>query len=77
MNNKRTKSAKLTASPSLYQVAGPPLLELLRRLAPPEEARRHFQSARIEMLKGFRALIDARIERFSKATRKGEKIDLE
>jgi hypothetical protein len=46
----------------------------MRRLGPPEQARQHFESARIEMLKGLRALLDARIEQRSKAKTKGEKI---
>ena len=32
---------------------------------PPEEACKHFREARIEMLRGFRAIIDARIEHLS------------
>jgi hypothetical protein len=46
-------------------------------MGPPEQAREHFDAARIEFLKGLRALIDARIERVSKARTKGQKIDLE
>jgi len=53
------------------------LSELLRHLGPPEQARRHFDAARIEFLKGLRALIDARIEQVSKTHAKGEKIEVE
>jgi hypothetical protein len=49
----------------------------LRRLGPPETARRHFDAARVEFLKGLRALIDARIEQVTKASAKGEKIAVE
>jgi hypothetical protein len=49
----------------------------LHKLAPPEEARRHFESARLEFLKGLRALVDARIEQVSKHKTKGEKIRVE
>jgi hypothetical protein len=49
----------------------------LRRLGPPEEARRHFDAARVEFLKGLRALIDARIEQCTKASARGEKIAVE
>jgi hypothetical protein len=51
--------------------------ELVRRLGPPEQARSHFDAARLEFLKGLRALLDARIEHFSKSKLKGEKISVE
>jgi len=50
---------------------------LLRRLGPPEQACKHFETARLEMLKGLRAILDARIEQASKRDRKGEKIEVE
>lgn len=73
------KNAKQTAkeSPCLCQGAGPVLTELLRRLGPPPQARQHFDAARLEFLKGLRALIDARIEQVSKAGARGEKIRVE
>jgi hypothetical protein len=57
--------------------AGPALSDLLRRLGPPPQARKHFETARLEMLKGLRAILDARIEQVSKRGRKGEKIEVE
>ncbi len=36
---------------------GPVLTEFLKRMGPPEGARRHFDQARVEFLKGVRALI--------------------
>ena len=36
-----------------------------------------FEAARLEILKGFRALLDARIEKRSRASRRGEKIAVE
>jgi hypothetical protein len=51
--------------------------EFLKRLGPPPEARRHFETARVEFLKGIRALIDARIAHFAKPSAKGEKITVE
>jgi hypothetical protein len=53
------------------------LSELLRRLAPPAEARGHFDAARLEFLKGLRALLDARIEHVSKPRSKGQKLRVE
>ncbi len=73
---KKTKSPAAGA-PCVCQGAGPALSELLRRLAPPAEAQRHFESARIEFLKGLRALIDARIERLSKPKARGQAINVE
>jgi hypothetical protein len=40
---------------------GPAVTDFFKRMGPPESARRHFDQARIEILKGLRALIDARI----------------
>ncbi len=42
-----------------------------------EEARRHFRNSRIEVLKGFRAILDARIERLSRTTAPGASIKVE
>jgi hypothetical protein len=44
---------------------GPALSHLLDNLGP-REAREHFRSARVEFLKGLRAVIDARIEHLSR-----------
>lgn len=77
MNKKTKPSPKLESGACLCYGAGPALSELLRRLGPPEQARRHFDAARLELLKGIRALIDARIEQVSKARAKGEKIEVE
>ena len=76
MNNKTKKSTKTSGAPCLCQGAGPALSELLRRLGPPAQARKHFETARLEMLKGLRAILDARIEQCSKRGRKGEKIEV-
>jgi len=57
--------------------AGPMLSELIRRLAPPAEARRHFEAARIEILKGIRAVIEDRINRRSRPKARGQAINVE
>lgn len=77
MNNKSRKNPKEASGPCLCQGAGPVLSELARRLAPPEAARGHFETARLEFLKGLRALLDARIEQCSKPRSKGQKISVE
>ena len=74
---KKNKSSTAGGSPCACQGAGPALSELLRRLAPPDEARRHFETARLEFLKGLRAVIDARIEQRSKPKARGQAIHIE
>ncbi len=77
MNKKTDKSPRKQDGPCLCRGTGPALSELWRRLGPPEEARRHFESAQLEILKGFRSLLDARIARCSKTSGKGAKIPVE
>ena len=55
---------------------GPAIDAMLRSLFP-EETRTHFRNARIEMLKGFRSLIDARIQHLSQAQQKGTTVTVE
>jgi hypothetical protein len=61
----------------LCQGAGPLLSEVLRRIGPPETARRHFDAAAMEFLKGLRAVLDARIAERERGNTKGEKIQVE
>jgi len=44
---------------------------------PPEAAGKHFREAHIEMLRGFRALIDHRIEHLSRAKSTGTRVVVE
>ena len=46
-------------------------------LLPPEEARRHFRQARVEVLKGFRELIDRRISHLNRDDNKGTRVVVE
>jgi hypothetical protein len=77
MNQKTRRAERTLQEPCICQGAGPALTEFLRRLGPPLEARRHFEAARVEFLKGLRALLDARIEQITKSGAKGEKIPVE
>jgi hypothetical protein len=43
----------------------------------PEDTREHFRNARVEVLKGMRSILDARIERLSQHEQKGAKITVE
>jgi hypothetical protein len=77
MNNKTKRNQKPVSGPCLCREVGPALRELMARVGPPPEARRHFEAARLEFLKGLRAVLDARIERASRPRAKGEKISVE
>ncbi len=74
---KRNSKASAGRSPCLCQGAGPALSELIRRLAPSPAARRHFESARLEFLRGLRAVIDARIEQVSRPKARGQSIKVD
>lgn len=50
---------------------------LLRSVIPSDEASQHFSNARLEVLKGVRAIINARIDRLSSEGRKGVSIKIE
>jgi hypothetical protein len=74
---KKNMKSPAGGRPCLCQGAGPALTELIQRLAPPAEAQRHFDTARLEFLKGLRALIDARIEGLAKPKARGQSIKVE
>jgi len=50
---------------------------LLRSVEPSPEVREHFRNARIEVLKGFRQIIDNRIQHLSRREQAGQKISVE
>jgi len=82
MSDQEQQQAQQTASaPSpracLCAGVGPALTEFLRRMGPPEPARKHFDQARIEFLKGLRSLIDQRIADISRHEPKGTKLTVE
>jgi hypothetical protein len=43
----------------------------------PQNTREHFRNARIEMLKGMRSMLDARIDHLSRHSDKGTKVTVE
>ncbi len=65
----RTSEAGLAGEkyPCLCMGLGPELTAMLQKLGVPEEVQEHFRNARVEMLKGVRAIIDKRIEHLSSA----------
>ena len=52
-------------------------LNTVGSLGPSPEVKQHFRNARIEVLKGFRQMIDNRIEHLSKQEQPGRKISVE
>ena len=58
---------------------GPVISQMLRQFGPPEAAKQHFQTARMEMLKGVRAMLDKHIQDISKpaASPSGSKIQVD
>jgi hypothetical protein len=57
---------------------GPALSQMLEMIMPSAAAGEHFRNARIEMLKGFRELLDQRIQSLSeKQQHKGTKLNVE
>jgi hypothetical protein len=76
MKNKKA-SRSSGASSGFCQGAGEAFAKLLQELAPPVEARKHFENARLELLKGLRAVLDSRIERRSKPKTRGQSIRVE
>jgi hypothetical protein len=57
--------------------AGPAITDFLERVGPPESVKAHFRAARVEILKGLRALIDSRIDQLSRTEEKGASIPVE
>ena len=56
---------------------GPELTKIVSRMGPGEAASAHFRSARIEFLKGIRAIIDREIESIAKKEPKGSTVPVE
>jgi hypothetical protein len=56
---------------------GPELTKLVTKLGPGEAAAAHFRSARMEFLKGVRAMVDREIESLAKKEPKGARVSVE
>ena len=57
-------------------IAGPQIEAMISHCWP-EETQEHFRQARLEMLKGIRSMLDARIDRLSQHAQKGTKVTVE
>ena len=71
---------KQTAQPQhgcfFCDIAAPQVSAFLDRMWP-EHTREHFRSARIEVLKGIRSMLDTRIEHLSQHAQRGTKVTVE
>ena len=54
-----------------------PQIEAMMDHVWPQNTREHFRNARIEMLKGMRSMLDARIDHLSKNASKGTRVTVE
>jgi hypothetical protein len=57
-------------------IAGPQIEAFLDHVWP-ENTRAHFRNARVEMLKGMRSMLDARIDHLSRQGAKGTKVTVD
>jgi len=76
-DTKETVTGGRAAAGGPFARLGADLDNLLRSCVPSEEVFDHFAKARIEVLKGVRAMIDARIDRLSSDTKKGVSVTIE
>ncbi len=56
---------------------GPALSAMLRMAMPSESAGGHFRSAALELMMGFRDLLDQRIQKMSQGQSKGTKLNVD
>lgn len=74
---KAAATARRTAADDAYARLATDFCDLLRTLAPSDEAMNHFRTARLEALKGLRAVIDSRITQRSAGRPKGRSVKIE
>jgi hypothetical protein len=53
------------------------VINILRHLVPSDQVLSHFRSARVEVMKGFRQMIDDRIARAESANAKGTRVPVD
>ncbi len=72
-----TRAGQTTPGTGPCARLGAEIDNLLRTLVPSDQAVQHFTNARVEILKGVRAIIDARIEHLAAEERKGVSVRVE
>ena len=60
-----------------YQSVCDHVIKILQSLGPSDQVLNHFRSARVEVLKGFRQMIDDRISRTESAHAKGTRVPVD
>lgn len=76
MKSRRTAAKAAKPQPAcLCMGLGPRLTGMLQCRS--EEARSHMRAARIEFLKGLRALVDERLEQLAQSGKKGTSVPVE
>jgi hypothetical protein len=56
---------------------GPLVTEFAKKLGPSEEVSQHFRAARLEILKGLRAMLDEQIAGLAETPKQGTKFTVE
>lgn len=56
---------------------GPMVTEIAKKLGPSENVSQHFRAARLEILKGLRAMLDEQIEGLQETPKQGTRITVE
>jgi hypothetical protein len=64
-------------SGSQHQNVCDEVIKLLRSLGPSDEVKSHFRAARVEVLKGFRQILDDHITRTESAHAKGTRVPVD
>jgi len=57
--------------------AGPLVTEFIKKMGPSDEVGQHFKAARLEILKGLRAMLDEQISGLQEPPKQGTKITVE
>ena len=73
----RPEKAKPVQEECLCGGKGPVFSNMMRMMMPSDAAGEHFRNASLEFLKGFRELLDQRIQSLSQKNSKGTKVNVE
>lgn len=76
-DNQGTVSSGHVPENGPFAKLGAEIDNVLRCVMPSDQVIEHFSNARIELLKGIRAIVDARIDRLSSEGKKGVSIKIE
>jgi len=77
MENTQTAGQHAPREYPIIDVVAMKIKETLRSLEPSPDVTQHFRNARVEVLKGFRQMIDNRIQRLSRSSDHGQKLTVE